>query len=297
MRISVAALAAMFAADPVAAYCTETPYVSSTTDVYTTVHGPLSSFDFDQSGAPATSSRSDNAQNVDLSYNFSVSSALTQSFGSFDIDTSVGGNTDIVDITSYGASAGAVGDLGDCLTFGGHVGTGRAHIPLHLTGGAAIGWTITGQYVPPPSVNPAEVQFRILCFVTDAAGYGNCPDLELRWTASETLDTTFDVTFAFTFGAPIELVLEARVGSSVGYAANGSPGYLDGFANVALGGALQPLTVTDGGGTPLAGVTLVSESGYDYLPEPGAALAAGAALTALALRARCRQTFAMTRSA
>ena len=168
MRISVAALAAMFAADPVAAYCTETPYVSSTTDVYTTVHGPLSSFDFDQSGAPATSSRSDNAQNVDLSYNFSVSSALTQSFGSFDIDTSVGGNTDIVDITSYGASAGAVGDLGDCLTFGGHVGTGRAHIPLHLTGGAAIGWTITGQYVPPPSVNPAEVQFRILCFVSSS---------------------------------------------------------------------------------------------------------------------------------
>jgi hypothetical protein len=288
------ALAAALVAEPVGAYCGDPSYVSSSTEVNTTVHGPLSSFDFEDTGAGAISSISDNGQSVSISYNFSVGSALLQRNGFFDLDTSVSGSTDIVEFSSYGAGATAIGEIGDCLTFGGHAGTGRAHIPIHVTGGATIGWTISGQYMLPANV---QVQFRILCGVLDVSGFGDCPDLELQWTTNQTVDTTFDVTFPFTFGTPIGIALQTRLGSAVGYAANGSPGFLSGFANVGLHGDLGPMTVTDAFGTPLATVTLVSDSGYDYLPEPDALLAAGASFAALALHARRRQSFAITRSA
>jgi hypothetical protein len=58
--------------------------------------------------------------------------------------------------------------------------------------------------------------------LNQGGGFGNCSDLELRWTANETVDMTFDVVFDFTFGTPIGIVIETRVGTSLAYLANGS---------------------------------------------------------------------------
>jgi hypothetical protein len=59
--------------------------------------------------------------------------------------------------------------------------------------------------------------------------------------------------------------------------------------NVDLGGVLEPLVVTDLGGTPLANVTLTSDSGFDHLvPEPAIGAAPTALLALGALRRRLR---------
>ncbi len=285
------AIAAVLAGQPVgAAICDDPAYLSSTSETRLTIYGfTYSDFDYQDGGAPATSIRSDLGQLVDISYNFAASSAMTQANGSFDLDTSVSGSSDILGGTSHGANANVNGALGDCLTFGGHVGTGVAHLPLRLTGSASLGWSVAAgsQYVPPNGFSLAEVQFRITCGVQDPNGFPDCPDLEQYWFSNQTVDTTFDVTFPFTFGTPIGIALLTSIGSRASYAANGSTGHFDGFANVAIDGEFGPLTVTNGG-APLANVTVTSKSGHDYLnaPEPGAAAGIAAALIALAWRRR-----------
>lgn len=210
-------------------------------------------------------------QDVDTSYNYGVSAALIQDFGFFDLAVRTGGSTDILEFSVLGGSTDVSGDRRDCLTFAGGSGSGLAHLPIRLAGGVSIEWSFGGAYVPPGgSAPPAEVQLQILCVVRNLGSptFGTCNDFDLRWSASEAIDATFELVFPFTFGAPITLLLQTDGYSRLIYSSTGSTGSLDGFAEAGLRGELQPLYVTDLGGSPLPGATLTATSGFDYLTAP-----------------------------
>jgi hypothetical protein len=188
--------------------------------------------------------------------------------------------------TGNNANSFSNGDVFDCISVGGSTGPGRMHIPIRLRGDAFVSWTVTGAYVPPESLDPAGSQLTILC----ATGIPDCVDPSFVFDVSQPIDTTVELVFQFNFGTPLYIQYGPRVSTGVGYAANGSAGFLDGTATLDVEGVLLPAYVTDLAGTVLPGATISATSGFDYLhpvPEPGAAAYALAAFaTLLTLRRR-----------
>ena len=142
------------------AACSNEVLVTSSSEVCL-VGGCTSAFDI---GNPAVSQKSDSLQlEVDPSYNFATSATLTIDNGFFAATTHVSGSTDIEPFASYGAGARVLGNINDCFAFGGYQGSGVAHVPIRLEGGVDMGWLINGAYMLPPNLDPAEIQFQLIC--------------------------------------------------------------------------------------------------------------------------------------
>lgn len=227
--------------------------------------------------------------------NVSASGEMWIDNGGFSAFSHTGGDVTIYEFSSRGGSAGSLGVITDCLTFSGTTGTARAHIPIVLTGGASISWSIGGSYVPPDTLDPASARLTINCAANsyDPFTISGCEDFDLVIDASTEVDQIFELVFQFSFDVPITLQITTSVGTGVGYAANGSPGALAGSATFDIVGEMLPMYVTDifAGGNP--DVTLSTASGYDWFhpaPEPRAAASGIATLVALApLLARQRR--------
>jgi hypothetical protein len=121
-------------------------------------------------------------------------------------------------------------------------------------------------------------------FTVGVGAPDTCPDFTFEWLDSGAIDETVVLVVPFTFDAPLDFRIDPTVSVGLGYSTpTGDTGTLTGSAAIDLAGTLLPATVTDAIGTPLAGVTIAAESGFDYLtaPEPSAALGLLVALTSL----------------
>ena len=103
-----------------------------------------------QAGDPATSSVS-KGDGVD-DYNFGTNAALTVDHGWFASSLHTGGSETGTPFSSNGAGSNVIGDVFDCLTVSGGVGTARLHIPVAIQGDTFVSWSVCGAYVPPPSI-------------------------------------------------------------------------------------------------------------------------------------------------
>jgi hypothetical protein len=238
-----------------------------------------------QSGHPAVSSAS--AGHTGTGYNMSANSGMAIDNGYFSYHGHTGGDVAIKPFGSDGAGAYSEGSVTDCLTFGGgYAGAARAHLPIALDGSAFISWSIGGAYVPPSTVDPAFARLTIACaaYAYGSMTLSSCDDPDFVIDASGGFDETVELVFQFTFGDPITIQYSPRGTTGVGYAANGSDGFLQGTATFGITGVVQPMYVTDFGGNVLPDATVSATSGYDYfqpVPEPrGVALAAIAVLVA-----------------
>ena len=259
---------------------------------YSRVRFGLEAYDSEyQTGRPAVSSRSYSFTTPD--YNVGTDASFTIDADAFDGSTSVAGSITIDPIYGRGASGTATGTWRDCLTIDGHAGDGRLHVPIHLTGARTLSFSIGGAYVPPDGSNPIARAFaNVNCsaFTVGVVAPDTCPDPAFDWSDSGAIDETIELVAPFTFGAPFSLQIDPTVSTGLGYTPSGEAGTLDGSAAIDLAGALLPATVTDAIGTPLAGVTIAAESGFDYLtaPEPGGGALGAIAVLALSGRARAR---------
>jgi hypothetical protein len=263
--------------------CTLAPDVSSYSS---TEIGPPDD-DGPFSGHPARSSLSSGFTGD--GYNVSGEAGLTMDQGWFATRVRVGGDLAIRPFASNGGGASTIGNVFDCLLIDGYQGGGRLHVPIRLTGGTLVSWTIGGVYVPPAGLDPAVARTTILC----AANAGNtllpCDDPSFVWDASAAIDTTVELVVPFTFGTGFALQYGPRASTAVGYAASGSEGFLSGTAWLDLEGRLEPASVRDLGGNLLPDATITTLSGFDFLhpiPETDASASAIAALAALAARRR-----------
>lgn len=221
----------------------------------------------------------------------SAGSRLAIDNGYFFGVASSGGYSQIHAISTYYASARALGELHECLTVSGGAGAGRLHLPLHLTGAIQAGWAITGSYQLPPNVEPQTVDVHVLCGQVGALG--DCNDPYFRFHESHVLDEQLELTVEFAFDQKFYLVIESRVQLSYGVPANGETGALTGMVEGKVLGRYGAAYVTDTSGTPIPGAVITSGSGYDYtqpVPEPDAPAAGAAAGLALALLRRRRST-------
>lgn len=274
-------------ATPAGATCPYPPEVSTRTTA--TVVSQVNSGP--QYGHPARSRASvgDAAEGINMSAN----GVMAIDTGGFSAFSHTGGNLTIHEFSSLGGGASSLGVITDCLTFSGTTSTARAHIPIVLTGGASISWSIGGSYVPPESLDPASARLTINCAANsyDPFTISGCEDFDLVIDASTDVDQTIELVFQFTFDVPITIQISAVVGTGVGYAANGSPGALAGAATFDIVGTMLPMYITDifVGGNPE--VTLSATSGTDWFhptPEPDGASLAGLVALALLRRARGR---------
>jgi MYXO-CTERM domain-containing protein len=281
-------------ATPAGATCPYPPEVSTRTTA--TVVSQISSGP--QYGHPARSQASvlDAVEGI----NVYASGVMVIDNGGFSAFSHAGGNLTIHEFSSLGGGANSLGVITDCLTFSGTTGTARAHIPIALTGDAAISWSIGGSYMPPETLDPASARLTINCAAAsyDPFTISGCDDFDLVIDASADVDQTIELVFQFTFDVPITIQLSAIVGTGVGYAANGSPGALAGAATFDVAGTTLPMYITDifAGGNPE--VTLSATSGYDWFhptPEPGGTALAGVLALAL-MRGKRRRPRTCSRS-
>lgn len=219
--------------------------------------------------------------------------ALTMDFAGFVSDLFAGGSTPIYPTGSNGVNAVVLGTVDDCLTFGGGAGAGRFHLPIHLTGAAAISYSASSTWTGPGNLAGGNMQINCFAFPIGGGAATPCdpPDL-LSFTAENTpVDTTVELVVPFEFGQSVTFQLLATGRASVGYAANGDDAFMEGRADVVVQGALQPAYVTDAFGAPIAGATIASGSGFDYLtaPEPSPIGVGAGALAALAIGASPRR--------
>jgi hypothetical protein len=236
------------------------------------------------SGNPAVSSVSHGWMNTEV--NLGATADFTLRLGSFDANAHAGGSAEIHDSTGTGANGSASGFWYDCLTLTGGSGPAYLHIPVHLTGARTLSWSATPEYVPTPGVDLAGANAGMSC---SAGTVGSpvptaCSDPNFPFTDSGPIDQTFEIVFTFTFGQQVSLQLGPYASAGVGAAGNGSSGSMQGMAEIDLHGQFLPAYVVDFTGHTVGGASLVAASGFDYLtaPEPGAAFAVLAALTALA---------------
>jgi hypothetical protein len=238
-------------------------------------------------GRPAVSSQSFTFIS-EGKYNFGTEAALAVDADAFDASASVGGSVTIDPIYAGGGGGTASGVWRDCVTISGHAGAGQLRIPIDLDGARTISWSIGGAYqVPGGSLPIGVARGYVSCtaFTVGAVVPDTCPDFAFEWTDSAAIDETVTLIAPFTFGAPFDFRIEPTVSVGLGYSTpTGQTGVLAGNVGIDLTGTLLAATVTDTLGTPLAGVTIDAESGFDYLtaPEPGATLAALLALASLA---------------
>lgn len=238
-------------------------------------------------GHPAITSISNGFQQT--GYNVTASAALTIDESYFSTYAHVGGQINIYGTASNSGAARSTGDVYDCLVVDGYQGSGRVHVPVHVRGDTAIGYTIAGNYQGNAG---SSGSFVIACDASIGGQGIACPTTPFAFSVGEVVDTTIELVFTVPFGTPFQLHYGPRLTTALGYAANGSEGILTGNANVDLTGVLEPASVDDGFGTPLPNATITASSGVDYfhpVPEPASDVAAGSASFALAaLRRRTR---------
>lgn len=205
-----------------------------------------------------------------------------------------GGYSAIFSVATYYAAARAWGELHECLTVSGGSGVGRLHLPLHLTGGILVSWTIAGAYQLPPNAQPQLVDVRIICGQFGAVS--DCNDPFYRFFESHVLDEQLELVLDFVFDQTFYLAIESSLALSYGVPANGEEGQLSGMVEGEVLGRYGAAYVTDTQGSAIPNAVITSASGYDYthpVPEPGSPVAATAAALALALvhlRARSRSS-------
>jgi hypothetical protein len=221
-------------------------------------------------------------------YNLGAEAALAIDADAFGGTASAGGFVTIDPIYTGGGAATASGVWRDCLTISGHAGTGQLRIPIQLDGARTVSWSIGGAYVPPQGSQPigvARAYVSCTAFTVGVPGPETCPDFSFQWLDSGAIDEIVTLIAPFTFGSPLDFRIDPTLSVGLGYSSpTGQTGLLTGNAALELTGTLLAASVTDAIGTPLAGVTIDAESGFDYLtaPEPGAALATLLALASLA---------------
>jgi hypothetical protein len=275
--LSIAAFAPPTAADP-GASC---PYPSRATS-YSEAYTLLSTNSGVQIGDPAVSSVSKGYASPGGGYSFQADSALTIGTQSFRSRSHLGGFTTLIPTGADGHSNGVVTD---CLTFGGYQGQARAHIPIQLSGSAFVSWSSSDSYVPANIFDPAHARIRITCFANSfgSSTPSDCPDPDLIFDTTETIDTTVELVFAFSFDDPITVEFAPTVTANFTFGRTGIS-LMQAMVTLQVQGQLLPIYVTDLAGNALPNVSISATSSVDYLhpvPEPGAAAGAVAALAAL----------------
>lgn len=235
-----------------------------------------------QSGSPAVSSRSQAL--IDDAYALTGDAAMTIDVDAFAAHAFAGGYTPMWYNASNGIRAAGSGFYDDCLEFGGAVGNGRFHLPIHLTGSRTIifnadsTWTGTGPL--------AGASIDVLCFAFPIAGGGPTPcakPASLQFDTDGPIDATVEVVVPFVFGQSVTFQFAPVVNAAMGYAANGDESFMTGSATIDVAGHLLDAYVTDEFDTPIATATVTSDSGFDYLTAPEPRTPAIAALLALVL--------------
>jgi hypothetical protein len=231
---------------------------------------------------PAVSQRSTSFAYTGVS--LAANSALAIDNGYFSGDVYSGGYSEIQLYSTIGAGASVSGELHECFTVTGSSGTGRLHLPLHLTGGILVSWTIAGEYQLNPVHHPQMVDVRIIC--AQAGALSDCNDPFYRFFESHDLDEELELVLDFAFDQTFYLVVESQLALSYGVPANGEQtGLLTGMVEGSVLGQYGAAYVTDTQGTPVPNAVITSASGYDYtnpVPEPAPAAAGATAGLALA---------------
>jgi hypothetical protein len=239
-----------------------------------------------QSGSPAVSSRSNGL--ITDSYALTGDAAMTMDVDAFSAHVFAGGYTPMYINASNGIRGAGSGFYDDCLEFGGAAGSGRFHLPIHLTGSRTLIWDADSTWTGTDPLAGAGID--ILCFAFPIGGGGATPCAKpnaLIFHEDGAIDVTVEVVVPFEFGQSVTFQFDPGVNASVGYAANGDESFMTAQATIDVAGALLPAYVTDEFGTTIPGATVTSSSGFDYLlPEPSEA--AVAALGALVLLCRPR---------
>jgi hypothetical protein len=176
-------------------------------------------------------------------------------------------------------SGRSFGNLFDTVTAGAGGGPGFLRLPLHVVGTSSISW----------QNGFGNVQLGISCTSNEVGSFvplGPCTGAGFTFTGNEALDTIVDVDVPILLGVPVELrvsaVLTAATGHPLGSAIPFAGASEASFATLPFTGA----TVLDASRDPIPGASVSAESGFSYVPEPGAAAAELAALAALAFRTR-----------
>lgn len=222
--------------------------------------------------------------------NVGASAAIALEMGKFAASVFTGGSIEIFPFSSQNVEAIALGFMSDTsVTIGGGTGSGLLVLPWHVTGSAAVSWSVGGVYSNPGPLAGVGLGIRCLHNVTGSGVQGTCGGAaDLVWNASTGVVTDVLLTLPFTFGVPFDYTLTIALSSTIGYAANGESGLLlasaEGqFANTGILGAAR---VYGASGLLVASPTFTSASGFHYaqgfVPEPGSSLLLGVCLLGVA---------------
>lgn len=188
----------------------------------------------------------------------------------YDIPTS--GTTFLYSVLRSGRSSG---EFSDVLTAGTGGAPGYFRIPLHVTGSAAISW-----------LNGAGSATLALGCNSNAPGsptyIGVCPTTQLNFFEDDAIDTVLNLDVPIVLGSPFQYRVSVYVAASTGHA-YGDAIPFEGSSQASFQtGPFQGASVLDAAKQEIPGAPIsASESGFSYVPEPGAAALAEAACAGL----------------
>jgi hypothetical protein len=226
----------------------DSPFVRSSSQVCLLGSCLDDSTDYLDPTRPAMSQRSNSYAATGIS--LAADSRLSIDNGYWSGRVYSGGYSAIFPTVTYGAGARAWGELHECLTVSGGSGVGRLHLPLHLTGGILVSWTIAGAYQLPPNAHPQIVDVRIIC--AQAGALSDCNDPFYRFFESHVLDEQLELILDFAFDQTFYLAVESNLALSYGVPANGEDmGQLSGMVEGEVLGRYGAAYVTDTQGSPM----------------------------------------------
>jgi hypothetical protein len=173
----------------------------------------------------------------------------------------------------------AVGDVFDNIT----IANGSYFIlPVHISGSVTADITAPSGFTG-TLVSSVTVGYGCQVNSFNGSNYlpgSSCTGTQLNFNGSQQVDTVVELTIPFTAGLIFTLHLSPSVQASAGYTANGELPFIPGqltfnaqgdFMHTAI---LQAIRIYDAQGNLLNGVSVQSDSGFNYLagagvPDPG----------------------------
>jgi len=238
---------------------------------------------------------------IDGFRNLAVTSSMAVDQGFFSAYGAAEGSATGIQSTTNGVSANGYGTDLDYLT----ISSGAVlHVPLHLTGGVNIGYSVGGSFVFSPGTVFAYVSLDLTCSARNADNTGpitNCSQ-NFDYFSSTDVDTVLDLVIPFTPGVQFYFQLSPTLIAGLGLPGIDSTHTAD-ISGHAIGDFSHTVvfcgaTVFDAFGNPLPDAVIDSASGFNYrtgfvtssAPEPATLALLGLGVAGLgALRRRPRR--------